>query len=60
MSLGAQADRAQFGNQDPDVYFYGETIEKLGPRRYRITRGGVHDLRPADAALGGRRAAASR
>ena len=39
MSLGAQADRRQFGNQDADVYFYGETIERLGPRRYRITRG---------------------
>ena len=22
------------------MYFYGETIEKLGPRRYRLTRGG--------------------
>src|SRR3982751_1698514 len=31
MSLGPEADRAQFGNQDPDVYFYGETIERLGP-----------------------------
>jgi LPS-assembly protein len=40
MSLGAIADRAQFGNQDPDVYFYGDTIEKVGPKSYRITRGG--------------------
>ncbi len=40
MSLGATANRAAFGNQDPDVYFYGETLEKLGPRKYRITRGG--------------------
>jgi LPS-assembly protein len=39
MALGAQADRRQFGNQDADVYFYGERIEKLGPRRYRLTRG---------------------
>ena len=39
MSLGAQADRRQFGNQDADVYFYGEVIERLGPRRYRLTRG---------------------
>jgi len=39
MSLGAQADRRQFGNQEADVYFYGEIIERLGPRRYRITRG---------------------
>ena len=40
MSLGAQADRRQFGNQEADVYFYGDVIERLGPRRYRITRGG--------------------
>ena len=40
MSLGGTVDRALFGNQDPDVYFYGETIEKLSSRRYRITRGG--------------------
>jgi LPS-assembly protein len=39
MSMGAQADRRQFGNQDPDVYFYGEVIERLGPKRYRLTRG---------------------
>ena len=40
MALGAQADRQQFGNQEADVYFYGEIIEKQGPRRYKITRGG--------------------
>jgi LPS-assembly protein len=40
MSLGAQADRRQFGNQEADVIFYGETIQRLGPRRYRISRGG--------------------
>ncbi|HKH74001.1 MAG TPA: hypothetical protein VKA59_21735, partial [Vicinamibacterales bacterium] len=39
MSLGAKADRRQFANQDADVYFYGEVIERLGPRRYRLTRG---------------------
>ncbi|MBI4475734.1 MAG: LPS-assembly protein LptD [Acidobacteria bacterium] len=32
--------RSQFGTQESDVYFYGETIEKLGSRRYRITKGG--------------------
>jgi len=40
MTLGANVDRAQFGNQEPEVYFYGETIEKLEGRRYRLTRGG--------------------
>ena len=33
-------DRSLFGNQEPDAYFWGETIEKLGPKTYRITRGG--------------------
>jgi len=40
LSLGDEVDRAQFGGQDPDVYFYGDTIEKLDGRRYRLTRGG--------------------
>jgi LPS-assembly protein len=40
MSMGPTADRVPFGNQDPDVYFYGDTIEKVSDRRYRITRGG--------------------
>jgi LPS-assembly protein len=33
-------DRSLFGTQEPDAYFYGETIEKIGPKTYRITRGG--------------------
>lgn len=40
MSLGPGVDRAQFGNQDPDVYFYGDVIEKISNRQYKITRGG--------------------
>jgi LPS-assembly protein len=40
MSLGDRAERVQFGGQDPDVYFYGATVEKVGERKYRITRGG--------------------
>jgi LPS-assembly protein len=39
MSLGAQGDPTQFLGYEPDVYFSGQTIEKLGPQRYRITRG---------------------
>ena len=34
------ANRAEFGNQDPSVYFNGEKIEKRGPKHYVITRGG--------------------
>ena len=26
--------------QENDVYFFGETIEKIGPKKYRITNGG--------------------
>jgi LPS-assembly protein len=33
-------DRSLFGSQEPDAYFYGETIEKLGPKTYKITKGG--------------------
>jgi LPS-assembly protein len=33
-------ERSFFGSQEPDAYFYGESIEKLGPKTYRITRGG--------------------
>lgn len=40
LTLGETVDRAQFGNQDPDVYFYGDTIEKLSSRSYKLTRGG--------------------
>jgi LPS-assembly protein len=33
-------ERSLFGSQEPDAYFYGETIEKLGPKTYKITKGG--------------------
>jgi LPS-assembly protein len=41
-SLGerGEQDRAMFGSLEPEVYFYGEAIEKVGEDRYRITRGG--------------------
>src|SRR5581483_8268297 len=31
---------APTSNQPTDVYFFGDTIEKIGPRKYRITNGG--------------------
>jgi LPS-assembly protein len=40
LSLGATMDLAQFGGQEPDVYFYGDTIEKISTRSYRLTNGG--------------------
>jgi LPS-assembly protein len=39
-SLGNRVDRSMFGTLEPDMYFYGETIEKIGQRKYRVTRGG--------------------
>jgi LPS-assembly protein len=37
---GRGFDRSLFGTQEPDAYFWGQTIEKLGPRTYRISHGG--------------------
>jgi LPS-assembly protein len=39
-SLGDRVDRSMFGTQEPDAYFYGDKIEKLGDKKYRITKGG--------------------
>ncbi|MGE0040921.1 MAG: LPS-assembly protein LptD [Vicinamibacterales bacterium] len=41
-SLGdrAQQDISMFGSLEPDVYFYGRTIEKIGPDKYRLHQGG--------------------
>ncbi len=39
-SLGEKADKSMFGALEPDVYFYGETVEKTGEDRYRISKGG--------------------
>ena len=36
---GAIARRAQ-SSQGTDVYFQGETVEKIGPKKYKITNGG--------------------
>ena len=39
MAMGKFANPSQFAGQDPDVYFYGETVQKLPDRKYRITKG---------------------
>ena len=39
-SVAATAIASQALTADTDVYFFGETIEKLGPKKYRITNGG--------------------
>ena len=41
-SLGERGEenRSMFGTLEPDVYFYGSEIEKIGPDKYRIHKGG--------------------
>jgi LPS-assembly protein len=39
-SVSDKVDRSFFGGQEPDAFFYGETIEKLGLDRYRVRKGG--------------------
>ncbi len=39
-SLGDKVDRSLFGTLEPDAYFYGETVEKVGRQKYRISKGG--------------------
>lgn len=40
--LGERGERnlSMFGTLEPDVYFHGETIEKVGPDKYKLTKGG--------------------
>ena len=37
---GPTTDRSLFGTQEPEAAFWGEQLEKVGPKKYRITRGG--------------------
>jgi LPS-assembly protein len=39
-SVSEKVDRSFFGAQEPDAFFYGETIEKIGTDKYRIRKGG--------------------
>jgi len=34
-----ERNRSMFGTLEPDVYFYGQTIEKIGADKYRIKKG---------------------
>jgi len=34
------SDLSMFGTQEPDAYFWGDELRKLGPTKYQITRGG--------------------
>ena len=39
MSLGDRVDRSMFGTQEPDAYFRGVELHKVGPKKYRIVNG---------------------
>ena len=39
INMGNEVDRSMFGTQEPDLLFYGEKIERIGPRTYRLTKG---------------------
>ena len=40
-TMALQVDRkpGMFGTQEPDVMFYGESVEKIGPTRYKVSKG---------------------
>ncbi len=38
-AITENVNRGMLGNQEPEVLFNGETIEKIGDRKYRITNG---------------------
>ncbi len=38
-TLGERAKKDMFEGQEPDMYFYGEEVSKIGPDRYKITHG---------------------
>lgn len=40
VSITNRVDPSMFGTQEPDAYFYGKEIERIGEDRYKITRGG--------------------
>jgi LPS-assembly protein len=39
VSLANRVDKSLFGTQEPDAYFRGEEIHKLGPDKYKIVHG---------------------
>jgi len=37
--IANQGDKTMFGRQEPDIMFYADKIERLGPKKYRLTHG---------------------
>lgn len=38
--VGDRVDRSMFGTQEPDAYFWGTQVRKVGAKKYRIINGG--------------------
>jgi LPS-assembly protein len=38
-SMAGRGEPNMFGAQEPDAYFWGDEIHKLGPKKYRLVRG---------------------
>ena len=51
-ALGKLADVSQFGTLQPDVQFYGETIEKIGRRNLHHLAWRLHLVRAGQPAMG--------
>ena len=39
VNMRGEVEQSMFGAQEPDMFFFGEQIERTGPRSYRLTRG---------------------
>ena len=39
-AIGDRANKSMFGALEPDVYFYGDVLEKVGEGKYKVTKGG--------------------
>ena len=39
VNMRDEVEQSMFGAQEPEMFFFGEQIERTGPRSYRLTRG---------------------
>ena len=39
VNMRGEVEQSMFGAQEPEMFFFGEQIERTGPRSYRLTRG---------------------
>ncbi|MCY4026004.1 MAG: LPS assembly protein LptD [Acidobacteria bacterium] len=39
VNMRGEVDQSMFGAQEPEMFFFGEQMERTGPRSYRLTRG---------------------